>query len=210
MADATGGGRRGVSRLVVVLWALVAVVAIAGVGAWAAAHFRSPEPRGIYAGQPLGGPFALVNQDGAPVTEALFRGKPSAVLFGYTHCPDVCPTTLFEMGEWQKALGAGSDKLRFAFVTVDPERDTPAAMKDYLTAFSPTITGVTGEPAKVEAMLKDYRVYFNKVPESDGEYSMDHTASVFLLDKTGALAGTIGRDETREDAVAKLQRLTAG
>jgi protein SCO1/2 len=193
-----------------VLWGLVAV-ALFAVGALTAAQYLAPRPQSaLSAGQPLGGPFQLVDQNGQPVTEAIFRGKPSAVLFGFTHCPDVCPTALFEMGEWAKALGPDADKMRFVFVTVDPERDTPEAMREYLSAFSGKITGVTGEPDKVAAMLKDHHVFFSKVPTEGGTYTMDHTASVFLLDGDGALAGTIDSKESREPAVAKLRRLVAG
>ena len=193
-----------------ILWGLVAV-ALVGAGALTALRLFPPGgPAQIAAGQPLGGSFQLVDHTGAPVTEAIFREKPTAVLFGFTHCPDVCPTALFEMSQWAEALGPDAESLRLVFVTVDPARDTPEAMRDYLSAFSGGIIGVTGEPAKVEAMLTDHHVYFNKVETEGGDYTMDHTASVFLLDRNGSLAGTIGRDETRETAVAKLQRLVAG
>ncbi len=165
---------------------------------------------GMAPGAPLGGPFSLVDHKGGPVTEALFRDKPSALFFGFTHCPDVCPTTLMEAGEWIEALGPDADKLRVVFVTVDPERDTQAAMDDYLSAFSPKIVGVTGEPEKVHAMVKDYKIVSRKVPLEGGDYTMDHTASVILLDKNGSFVGTIARGEARESAMAKLKRLVAG
>jgi protein SCO1/2 len=164
----------------------------------------------IAPGAPLGGAFRLVDQDAQPVTEEIFRGKPSAVFFGFTHCPDVCPTTLMEAVGWIEALGPDADKLRFVFVTVDPERDTPAVMKDYLSAFSDRIIGVTGEPEAARAMVKDYKVYSRKVPLEGGDYSMDHTASVLLLDANGALVGTIATGEGEEAAMAKLRRLVAG
>ena len=164
----------------------------------------------IAPGAPLGGGFRLVDQDAQPVTEAIFRDKPSAVFFGFTHCPDVCPTTLMEAAGWIGALGPDAEKLRFVFVTVDPERDTPAVMKDYLSAFSDRIIGVTGEPEKVHAMVKDYKVYSRKVPLEGGDYSMDHTASVLLLDQNGALVGTIATGEGEAAAMAKLRRLVAG
>ena len=161
-------------------------------------------------GGPLGGAFTLVDHQGQKVTEAVFRDKPSAVLFGFTHCPDVCPTTLMEMSGWVEALGADADKMRFVFVTVDPERDTPAAMRDYVSAFSDRILGITGEPEAVQAMLRDYKIPFSKAPQEGADYSMDHLASVILLDENGSFAGTIARDEDREIAVAKLQKLVAG
>jgi protein SCO1/2 len=161
-------------------------------------------------GTALGGAFALIDQRGEPVTEAVFRGKPTAAFFGYTHCPDVCPTTLMDMTEWMKALGSDVDKLRFVFVTVDPERDTPTIMNDYVSAFSDKIVGISGDPDKVHAMVKDYKIFSRKVPSEGGDYSMDHTASVILLDKDGAMVGTIDRQEAKETAVAKLRRLVAG
>jgi protein SCO1/2 len=164
----------------------------------------------IAPGVPLGGAFRLVDQQGQPVTEQVFRDKPSAVFFGFTHCPDVCPTTLMEAAGWIEALGPDADKLRFVFVTVDPERDTPAVMKDYLSAFSDRIVGVTGEPEAARAMVKDYKVYSRKVALEGGDYSMDHTASVLLLDANGALVGTIATGEGEEAAMAKLKRLVAG
>jgi protein SCO1 len=158
-------------------------------------------------GAPLGGAFSLVDNKGGPVTEALFRDKPSAVFFGFTHCPDVCPTTLMEAGEWIDALGPEADKLRVVFVTVDPERDTPAAMDDYLSAFSQKIVGVTGEPEKVHAMVKDHKIVSRKVPLEGGDYTMDHTASILLLDGSGDFAGTIAYGESADAAIAKLKRL---
>jgi protein SCO1/2 len=165
---------------------------------------------GITPGAPLGGAFRLVDHEGRPVTEEIFRGKPSAVFFGFTHCPDVCPTTLMEATGWIEALGPDADKLRFVFVTVDPERDTPPVMKDYVSAFSDRIIGITGEPEEVRAMVKDHKVYSRKVPLEEGDYSMDHTASVLLLDANGALVGTIATSEGDEVAMAKLRRLVAG
>jgi protein SCO1/2 len=195
----------------ITLWLLVAI-ALFGLGALAVQRYAGGAQTGqsAGAGTPFGGPFELVDQSGAPVTEAIFRGKPAAVLFGYTHCPDVCPTTLMQMAEWRKALGSDAEKMHFVFVTVDPERDTVPVMRDYVGAFSDKITGVTGEPDKVAAMTKAFKIYSRKVPLEGGDYSMDHTASVLLLGADGDLAGTIARDEDRETAMAKLKRLVAG
>jgi protein SCO1/2 len=194
-------------RLRLILWGAVAACCIVlGAGAIGLLFDRQP-PAGIAAGAPLGGPFRLVDQTGAEVTEAIFRGKPSAVFFGFTHCPDVCPTTLAEMAAWAEALGTDADRLSFTFVTVDPERDTPLVLADYLGAFSDRIRGVTGEPQAVAAMLRDYKVFFRKAPQEGEAYSMDHTASVFLLDRNGALVGTISPGEPQEAALDKLRRL---
>ena len=111
------------------------------------------------------------------------KGRPYLVFFGYTHCPDVCPTSLFEISEVFKALGKDADRAGALFVTVDPERDTPAVLKEYLSNFDPHLRGLTGDPAAVAAALKAYRVYAKKVPLTDGDYTMDHTAVVYLMDK---------------------------
>lgn len=203
-------------NLRLVLWIAVAlglfVLGALTVGRFATrdAPVAVAEGSAMQPGAPLGGAFSLVDHEGQPVTEAIFRGKPSAAFFGFTHCPDVCPTTLMEAASWIEALAADADKMRFVFVTVDPERDTPAIMKDYVAAFSDRIIGVTGEPDEVRAMVKDHKVFSRKVPLEGGDYSMDHTASVLLLDETGSLVGTIARDEGREAAMAKLRNLVAG
>src|SRR5712691_11297298 len=133
----------------------------------------------------IGGPFKLTDQDGHPVTDQDFKGRPFLVFFGFTHCPDVCPTTLFEVSEILRALGEDADRAGALFVTVDPERDTPAVMKDYLSSFDPHLRGATGDPAAIDVAEKAYRVYAKKVPTENGDYSMDHTALVYLMDKQG-------------------------
>jgi protein SCO1/2 len=160
-------------------------------------------------GEPYGAPFALVDQNGAPITEAAFRGHPSAVFFGFTHCPEVCPTTLFELDGWLKKLGDDGKDLRVYFVSVDPERDTAEIMDSYVSNVSDRITGITGEPDKVHAMAKAFGIYSRKVDLEGGDYTMDHTASVILLDSGGAFAGTIAYEENPDTALAKLKRLAA-
>lgn len=183
------------------LWALVALVIVA-VAIWAFDQKKS-NPGGI------GGPFTLIDQKGETVTEAALKGHPSAMFFGYTFCPDVCPTTLLAATNWLKALGPDGDKLKVYFVTVDPERDTEAQMAAYLGAFDPRITGLTGSRPAIDAMLKEYRVYSKKVGDG-ADYAMDHTAAVYLLDANGQLVGTVDYQEKDEDALAKLKRLIAG
>ncbi len=160
---------------------------------------------------PFGVPFTLVNHNGEPITEKAFQGKPTALFFGFTHCPDVCPTTLFEMDGWLKEVDPEGTKLQAYWVSVDPERDTPAIMKQYIANVSSRIIGISGDPAKVMEMVKGFRVFAKKVPvdesKPDGDYTMDHTASVFLLDDRGAFAGTISYNEDRAVAVKKLQNL---
>lgn len=157
--------------------------------------------------QAFGASFALVDQKGQPVTEQAFRGHPSAVFFGFTHCPEVCPTTLYEMDGWLKALGDDGENIRAFFVSVDPERDTPAILDAYIGNVATRITGLTGEPAKVEAMAKSFGIFARKVPTENGDYTIDHTASVLLLGSDGDFEGTIAYGESRDAAVAKLRRL---
>ncbi|RAZ88324.1 SCO family protein [Mesorhizobium hawassense] len=166
--------------------------------------------RKLYSGEPFGAPFTLVDQKGAPITEAAFRGHPSVVFFGFTHCPEVCPTTLFELAGWLKTMGDSGKNLNAYFVTVDPERDTPETMNTYVSNFSDRITGITGDPDKVHAMAKAFGIYWKKVDTGDGDYTMDHTASVLLLNAKGDFAGTIAYGESADTAVAKLKRLAAG
>jgi protein SCO1/2 len=160
-------------------------------------------------GEPYGAPFTLVDQKGAEITEAAFRGHPSAVFFGFTHCPEVCPTTLFELDGWLKKLGNEGKDVRAYFVSVDPERDTAAVMDAYVGNVSDRITGITGEPEKVQAMAKAFGIYSRKVDLEGGDYTMDHTASVILLDSAGKFAGTIAYGENPEAALTKLRRLAA-
>src|SRR6202167_4786183 len=131
----------------------------------------------------IGGPFQLTDQAGQTVTEKNMQGHPTLVFFGFTHCPDVCPTTLFEMSELMRKLGPDADRTGALFITVDPERDTPAIVKDYLASFDPHLRGLTGDQAAIDQAIKDYRVYAKKVQLQGGDYTMDHTAIVYLMDK---------------------------
>ncbi len=133
----------------------------------------------------VGGPFQLTDQSGKAVTDADMKGKPFLVFFGFTHCPDICPTTLFDMSQLMKELGPDADRTGALFITVDPDRDTPSVMKDYLSNFDPHVRGLTGDPAAINAAIRAYRVYAKKVPLENGDYTMDHTALVYLMDKNG-------------------------
>jgi protein SCO1/2 len=183
----------------------ILVLMAAGVGFLAFDWYRGSSSTEAY-----GAPFTLVDQKGAPITEAAFRGQPSALFFGFTHCPEVCPTTLFELDGWLKTLGDEGKNLRAFFVTVDPERDTAEIMNTYVGNVSDRITGITGEPDKVHAMVKAFGIYWRKVDTEGGDYTMDHTASVILLDSNGAFAGTIAYEENPDTALAKLKRLAEG
>ena len=154
----------------------------------------------------IGGPFKLIDQTGKEVTDQDMKGRPFLVFFGFTHCPDVCPTTLFEVSEILRALGPDADKMRALFITVDPERDTPAVMKDYLSSFDPHLSGLTGDPAAVAAVAKAYRVYFKKVPLDQGGYTMDHTAIIYLMDKDGRFVSPFSLKRPPETLVAELRK----
>jgi protein SCO1 len=154
----------------------------------------------------VGGPFHLEDQNGQPVSDEDMKGRPFLVFFGFTHCPEICPTTLFEMSEVIRQLGKDADRIGALFITVDPERDTPAALKDYLTSFDPHLRGLTGDPAAVNAAIKAYRVYAKKIPLEGGDYTMDHTAVVYLMDKDGRFVAPFNLKRTPEAAAAELRR----
>jgi len=152
----------------------------------------------------IGGAFRLHTGGGRAVTEADLRGAPFLVFFGYTHCPDVCPLTLTKIAQVLKILGPDA-RVKALFVTVDPERDTPDAMADYAAAFDPRIVGLSGERAEVDAMLAAYRVYARKVPTSSGDYAMDHSAMIYLMDRDGTFARSISLDRPPEEAARDLK-----
>ncbi|MDQ6433487.1 SCO family protein [Mesorhizobium sp. LHD-90] len=182
----------------------ILVLMAAGVG-WLTFDWH----RARNSGEAFGAPFTLVDQKGGEITETAFRGHPSAVFFGFTHCPEVCPTTLAEMDGWLKKLGEEGRDVRAYFVSVDPERDTPEIMNTYVGNVSERITGITGDPEKVAAMVKAFSIYARKVPLDGGDYTMDHTATVLLLDRNGGFFGTIAYGEDSQTAVTKLKRLIA-
>lgn len=154
----------------------------------------------------IGGPFSLVDGDNRPVTQADILGEPTLVFFGYTHCPDICPTTLDSISQTLRAMGPGKPA-RALFITLDPERDTPAVMKDYLSSFDARITGLTGSRAAVDAVAHEYRVYSKKVPTGDGGYSVDHTGIVYLMDRDGAFVESFNPDLDKPvEAAAALSK----
>lgn len=155
----------------------------------------------------IGGPFELVDHRGDEITDAALAGRNYAVFFGFTHCPDFCPTTLLEAAGWLKTLGDDGEEIDFYFVSADPERDTPEVLSDYVNAFHPRITGITGELEDVQSMIKSYRAYAKKVPLEDGDYTIDHSVSVMLFNSKGDFKGTISYGENTETAIAKLRRL---
>jgi protein SCO1/2 len=164
---------------------------------------RSPAP--IAMPSAVGGPFALTDQNGKQITDKDMAGHPFLVFFGFTHCPDVCPTTLFDVSEIFRALGPDKE-VRALFITVDPERDTPQVLKDYLSSFDPRITGATGDEAAVASAIKGYRVYAKKVPTDGGGYTMDHTAIVYLMGKDGRFIAPFNMKRRPNEAAEDLKR----
>ena len=153
-----------------------------------------------------GVPFALVDQDGAPITEAAFRGQPTALFFGFTHCPEICPTTLYELDGWFAQLGEEGADIDAYFVTIDPERDTPESLKTYLSSFDPRITGLTGSPEQVAAAVKAYRGYARKVPDKDGGYTMEHTALVYVMGRDNRFVSSLNLQRPPEESAAELAK----
>jgi len=154
----------------------------------------------------IGGPFQLTDQNGKAVTDKNLKGKPTLIFFGYTHCPDVCPTSLFEISEVLRAMGKDADKVNAVFISVDPERDTPATMKEYLSSFDPHLEGLSGDPAETAKVITSYRVYAKKVPTKDGDYTMDHTALIYLMDRDGRFVSPFNLKRTPEEAAADLKK----
>lgn len=163
-------------------------------------------PRAVTAASAIGGPFQLVDQTGQAVTEKSLQGKPTIIFFGFTHCPDVCPTALFEMSEVLRAMGKDAGRINAYFVSVDPERDTPEVMKSYLGSFDPTLKGLTGTPEAVASVISAYRVYAKKVPLKDGDYTMDHTALIYLMDRDGRFVAPFNIKRRPEEAAADLKK----
>jgi protein SCO1/2 len=153
-------------------------------------------PQAVQTSALVGGPFQLVDQNGAPVTEATMKGKPFLVFFGFTHCPDICPTKLFEMSQALSVVEKDVPDIQALFISVDPERDTPEMMKRYLSNFNPRIKGLTGDQVSVDAAVKAYRAYAKKVPTDSG-YTMDHTSLVYLMGRNGEFVTSV--DMTKKD-----------
>jgi len=192
--------------LLVVAAFLTGLVIFLGVFVFATGNLGGSS--GVPGASAIGGPFQLLDQDGKAITDQDMKGRPFLVFFGYTHCPDVCPATLFEVSEMMRALGKDADRAGALFVTVDPERDTPAAMKDYLSSFDPRVRGATGDRAAIDAAEKAYRVYAKKVPsdKDKDDYSMDHTALVYLMDKQGRFVAPFSLKRTPAEAAAELRK----
>ncbi len=191
------------ARLILVLGAFVA-----GLVLFSAVLFivtgRNPTP--IALPSAVGGPFRLTDANSKPITDQDLKGRPFLVFFGFTHCPDVCPTTLFEVSEILRKLGPDADNMKVLFVSIDPERDTAPVLKNYLSSFDPHLVGVTGDVAAIAAMAKSYRVYVKKIPLEGGNYTMDHTAIVYLMDKNGRFVAPFNAKRPPDEAAADLRK----
>ena len=185
---------------------LIAAVAI-GVTRALPPSGRSMDASGVAA---IGGPFTLIDDTGAPVTDAALKGKPTVVDFGYTYCPDVCPTTLSDLTRWIANLGPDADRLNYVFVTVDPRRDTPKVLHEYLSAFDKRIRGFTGTPEQIAKIAAEYKVYYKKAPTKGGGYLVDHSAMLYLMGSDEQFVGLLAYQEKDASAVAKLKSLAQG
>jgi protein SCO1/2 len=172
----------------------------------AAVYLTVATPRGSRAAASVGGAFSLNGPDNRLVTDQDMLGQPFLVFFGFTHCPDVCPTTLFEMSELLRKMGPDK-KIKALYITVDPERDTPSVLNDYLSNFDSRIIGLSGPRPNVEAAMRAYRVYAKKVPLEGDDYTMDHTALVYLMDKDGKFVNVFNLQQPIEQAAQQLSAL---
>lgn len=191
--------------------AILAALVVLGTGAFLALALRD-SPRGAAAtglASAIGGPFQLVDQDGKTVTEADLRGRWSLIYFGYTHCPDACPTALNDISIALSELGPKRDEVRPVFITVDPERDTPDALKSYVTAFDAPILALTGTPEQIAKAAKGYRVYYAKHPEANGDYSMDHSSVIYVMDPQGRFTASFTHESSPEQIAERLKKLLA-
>jgi protein SCO1/2 len=190
-------------RRVISILIVVAAVSAAALGYL----YLNPAGGGGPAGVPIGGPIRLTDQDGKPFDSASLDGKPFAVFFGFTHCPDACPTTLSEIARVEDEIGAPAKELTTLFITVDPERDTPSVLKDYISNFGGNTVALSGTAEQVAEVAKAYRVFYKKVPTSDGGYTMDHTAVLYLMDRKGAFRDVIAYSEDHDRYVDKIKKL---
>lgn len=189
------------ARFSLIFSAILAIVVLAGV-AW---YTLAPQMR-EGAAVAVGGPFNLIDQHGATVTEADFRGSYTLIYFGYTYCPDVCPTELQSMSQAVDALGAAGDKVTPVFITVDPERDTVEQLAGYAEHFHPRLVALTGSAEQVAAAAKAYRVYYKKVTEEGStDYLMDHSSIVYLMDPEGRFLTHFSFGTSAEQMAEKIK-----
>lgn len=157
----------------------------------------------------IGKPFSLTSHRGETIDNATLKGKPYLAFFGFTHCPDVCPTTLFELTDLMEELGPLADRLNVAFISVDPERDTQDMLEAYMASFDSRIIALRGSPDQTETAVKAFAAYAKKVATDGGNYTMDHTAGVYLMDAGGVFKGMLDMHEPREVRLRKIRNLVA-
>jgi len=187
-------------------WALVGVAALVFAGLLSGLiPIANDRPRSPPYAHDIGGSFTLVDHTGRPVTERDFAGRLHLVFFGFTHCPDVCPMALGLMADVMYKLGLDAERLAVLFITVDPERDTPAVLADYLSAFDRRVIGLTGTPEQIRAVAQAWRAYYRKVPRGNGDYTMDHTATIYLHDAAGRFRSTIDLHDTTGSELEKVR-----
>jgi protein SCO1 len=192
----------------IILWVAVAIALLAGGFLLLRGPAQRPPVQSIELSS-IGGPFVLVRSDGQPFSSAKLNGKPYAIFFGFTHCPDVCPTTLARLVKLRQQLGAGEQPFEILFVTVDPERDGPSEVGKYAELFNSPIVGLTGSPAQIGQVKKQFGIFSEKVEQPGGDYTVNHTSTVLLFDRGGKFAGTIAPEEQDAAALAKLKLITA-
>lgn len=189
------------------LWLLVAVAVAAATLMWV----RQPGSVDLQDGKvTIGGPFTMTSHLGQPVTEKDYLGQPMAMFFGFTNCPDICPTTLLRLTDLMSKLGSEADKLQVVLVSVDPERDTPDVLKSYIEQFDPRFSAITGTTEQLAAFAKNYRFFYKKVPLGESNYTIDHSAGVYLYDAKGSFSGTLDPHEDDAVVLKKLVNLLQG
>ena len=209
--DAAGKAAHTLPRRLILVAALLGAAIILGSGAFLALELRD-NARGVAGtvlGSAIGGPFTLVDQDGKTVTNTALEGKWLLVYFGYTHCPDACPTALNDISIALEELGAKRGEVRPVFITVDPERDTSEALKSYVTSFDAPILALTGTTDQVAQAAKAYRVYYAKHPEAGGDYSMDHSSVIYVMDPQGRFTASFTHESSPEQIAERLKKLLA-
>ena len=200
-------------RRIVIGLVLVLAVVVAGVIAERRLSESQSGPQGATVTAPevkIGGPFTLTDQTGKQVTEADFRGKYMLIFFGYTYCPDVCPTSLTQISTAMDILGDKAKQVVPTLVTIDPDRDTPEVLKDYVAHFHPSVVGLTGTPEQIKQVAKAYRVYYAKVPSEAGnkdDYLMDHSAVIYLMGPDGKFVAHFTNTTDGETMAAKIAPL---